>query len=1675
MKILRPIAALVITAVTLLTGPEIVWSQPQSTSASQTDAQVSGTLPNSRAGLMTLSSLGGLNEMTIGAIPSAGVSGNFGDSYWREDFYTVDAFLPWNVHPGTDYFFSQIGISMTENSQFAGNLGVGYAYYLENMDRLLRMGSFLTVDGQFEETRSALSVRGESLGKFVDVLAGFQLVISDSDDIVSSGLTGSEGFSVNNYLLGGVSVRETAYHNADVEIGGPLAYLGDYGINMYGKAYYMTNSQNDQDSLGWGVRGEWSITEDVTFNVNHTKDEIFDNSTWFNVTMTTPDGAPRNFLRPISTRERFSKRIHHSGRIPTKVTTQEFEVPLVNPEDGMPYFFAHLDPDAIGVGTGTFESPYGDIDAMVAANEVPGNIIDAFYVRPRADGTSTNLTLSALAARPLALRPNQMLLGSTIDQTIDVVSNPFTPSATSFTIGALDPGSANPVLMNGSANPNAIVYASTGNLISGFTFDGGGIHDGIRLHSFTDPADPMGPALELPMGSNPMGDGFGQDLHVRNNTFQNNVRGVWANDLSDGMVMGSFGGHSTLWNNTFDSNTTGYDITINAANNDGPPMPMGTDPFDGLVLTLSMLNNTISNNVNGGNVTANGTDTFLPMAVNFARVDLIGDEDLNGDGILQANEDLDGDGLLTQRDLDGDGIPDPVVAGNTTSGNTNHGMAFYANDGGQVYLQAGALPDFVQADPLNPTFFNTFSGDGGNGLHIEANSSNANGGRSSFIGGTILANNFSNPAAGGNGLGIVANGQGTPLASTPSFIDFGSTARIEGGADVDGDGIIENTIDSTTRNAGTGVFAFAGLQNYSGVIRGNLFDRQTSGDDGAEIIVTNSSADIDFISNTFIADETNNAAAGAGINASLIPGTSPNLYQNSQLVMSVGGTVPGQGNVFTNNGDAGVIFSTEGFVGSPTLQRDRSFLSVQGNLFEGTFNNTSPNTNVSPDGAGVFVRRSGASLLTAVIGDGIANNGLNGNMFIGNDVGVQVVGAGSEQSALNGFSASMVYIDDNMFDANGNGIQYDLTADTVLQTFVVTNSITNSTGDAIQVNSSNNSSFGMPVQATNGEDLNFDGVLQQWEDTDFDGTLQVAGPTVLASVFDSNFIQGFGDDGIDLNNTFQAFQNVRISGRQLDTFGNQIRTIIDGQGAGDNGIEILSSGNHVVQMSPGTNLWTIQGVDIFDVGVDGININTTSGQNTFIIGSPEVTGNPFGGQYVRVWNSGDDGLDVLSNGVARDNYFINNFMTTMNDDDGAVFFQDGDSDVAVNITSSVFNQNEGNGLQADIRSDSQTLDFNFSAIYNIGTEDTAHNSTFTLNNDGAKLGYSIGSFVFVDEDVDNTGNLATNTDLNGNGILDFGEDVTQTGGAIPGVAGNTFSNNNEQGFFFQTLADFSGGRDLAGDITLVDAAAPTDPRNVQGSNQNAGDIFPTVQFDGESEAFMLANAAGTNVQTSTVLNFVNNQVTDNGSRAGNAVDGMVLQIGTGTQQIAWIDGNLFGGNELDDLRTQVVVSANPQNSGTLGDPNRTRFEFDPVAFLDLAMGENYTTGLGVPPLISPGFDAPVGPSTLTNPNGTNVGNFGESVFFNIDGEGTALFGRTELGLFTNSDVVKPANRQAIGFFTFYDSTGTGTNIGGPSNTFTQSIFTSGALSLPDTDNTTGALIRTGFDTLNFSAGPFIIR
>ena len=1506
MKTLRPYTLLVLSALTILNPLDAVWAAPPHAFLSEADAdgQVSGNLSNSRAGLMTLQGLTGRNELTYGALPWFGLQGNWGDNYQRQDYYTFEGFVPWNLNPGTDYFFSEMGLSVTEQGRLAGNWGLGYGYYLSDWDRLLRTFGYGIVDGQYENTRSGFGLAFENLGKYVDFRGQAFFVASDSVDLVQNSLTGESHFEGNQFCVEGIRMTEVAYHHLDYEVGGPLAYLGDYGISAYGTAYYMFNTQNDDDTFGYGVRGEWSITEDVTFNVNYTHDDVFDDATWFTVSMTTPDGAPRNFARPISVRERFSKSVVRDKRLRTNVEVEEFCAPLLNPKTGSPYVFAHVNPNATdGTGNGTFENPFASIDMMTNNNDPMNPFYNVIYVRPRMDGTAVNLTVMepdgvAEATTPLLLLPNQLLLGSTIDQPIDTLPQPFLPRST-YTIPALDPGADAPLLMNGSVAASHIVYASRGNLISGFTFDGSGGHNGIGL----DYDSMLGP----PIGLTP--DGVGQDLHVRNNTFQNTVIGVNAPDLSSGLPdpLCSLLGHSTLWNNTFEGNGTGFDVQIDQTNDALPE-----DPIDGAVLALSIIGNTAEGNGLGGIVTANGP---------FKLVD------------------------LSARDLDGDGESDPVLALNNFLDNAGGGLALHANLGGLMFADVGADPADVTPPPGVPGPFmpsNVFTGNGDFNLQIQATSSDATGNTSAIIG-NIIANNFNDPADGGDGLELNAFGD----AGTLAFLDFGSTA---------GSPLVPILSGSNVP-----------LSGLAGVIDFNSFDRENSGFRGVVVDLVDGSADFNFTRNSFVGG---NGADGTGLDASFMASPMGAGNANTQLLMTVGGPLAENGNLFNNNGGDGISLSGSGFIGIPPAQLDRSFFMVANNQI---INNVE---------RGILIQREQTALFTAVIGDGTPQNGV-GNLIQSNDTGILYLSEnGSDQAASIGASnaAPFLYFDDNLIDDNALGFAAVLDADSVVQVVGVTNAVTDS-GNGLAVLTLNNSAFGLPAQPLTGEDLNNDGIIQPWEDIDFDGDpADTAGPTVLSSVFDSNFVQNFDADGFFMDANDGSFQDVRISGTQLADPGDPnsfIRTFIDGGPANlSNGITINANSTPMVFM-PRFNIWTIQGTDVTNVAFDGIEYSSTSGVNILNIGAP------FNGTNVTVSGVGNDGLEINSGGVGIDQVNINSLDSSGNGGHGANIFvtKTGLSAFSFNLTDSMFNNNGLTGFTADNR---QTAPI---SIYNIGTEERdIANATLDGTN----------------EDANGNGLLDPAEDTNGNGILDSGEDVNND--SMLGFAGNEFSGNNHQGFFFQTLSPLTGDTNIAGTFASPDALAPNAPQNIQGTD-DVGDIFYTIA--GIDELGLYANPGSTSVNVFSRLNFYHNQVVANGTPITMA-DGMVLSVGTNTTMAASIDGNMFGANTLDDVNIITVVSQDPLDSVANGAAADT-IRYDPVSFLALAFGENFTVG---------GNNAPL-PFPIDSPNMPGVGNTGDSIAISPIGVDSSVIGRTEVGVFRNSDPVKPADRNALGFWAIY--------------------------------------------------------
>ncbi|MBD3673064.1 MAG: hypothetical protein HUJ26_06015 [Planctomycetaceae bacterium] len=1196
MKTLRPLAAFVITAVSILTGPNVVRAaEPISMSETQSDAQVSGTLPNSRAGLMTLGSLSGLNEVTIGALPSVGFSGNFGDNYWRQDFYTVDAFLPWNLNPGTDYFFGEIGLSITEQGQAAGNLGVGYAYYLANLDRLMRMSSYLTIDGQYEKTRAAWSLRGESLGKYVDVLSGIQIVTTDSDDIVGTGFTGVEGFSGNKYLLQGIQVRETAFHNADIEIGGPLPYLGDYGISAYAKGYYMLNTQNDLDSLGFGFRSEWSITEDVTFNVNYTKDDIFDHSSWFNITMATPDGAPRNFLRPISTRERFSKRVHRTGRIPTKVTETYSSIAATNAKGGGALDFLWVDPNRATDGNGTFENPYNNLESARLANSAATDVI---LVTP--DTTNLDPGENLVLTDTLQLFDNQYLLSTSVDHTI--------PTGNVGDLFFAGTGGNGALISNESTIPDSVVTLANWNTVSGFIIDGRDENGDIIHNGIT-------------------GSGI-SGFDINRNTIQNVVNGTLITHM--GSDIGYF--NDNIVTGGGNNSTRGFSIT-----------------HTGGTLALSAQRNNISGflgeDVDADGMLDPGEDLNMNGQLDFG----IGLEIIANGGTINAwDPNVFGQPvplppeMLDEKEF---GILDNVSNSNGT------GMLIQANNGATVNadIQGNQFSNNVNPETgarlesiggtLNVLAFNEnlVTNNIGNGLIFRADD---NGGGP----GTINIFDMNNNTITGNGFNTMENPEGTNNNGIFMVADNASVINAHTGLmglGFDGMGLTDNNISN---NAGGGLLA---LVDNGSILRLDFEEGETgnvvnnNGRDGLFFQIENGSL---VSANIFNGEFSNNS--GFGIGAELLSG--------SALTANIGSYGAGTGNTVFNNQRAGIgfaafetstIFNTN-IINNVVQSTNASQIPLDrfgGDgvailVDESTLVDTVIDLNIIGEldtpalgniGNGIRIETTGSSasgIQNLVIGNLDGDNN-NGNQ-IGNNAGD---GIHIERSVASLIPASLQIVDNKIWNNNSDGIEIiSRGSDNAVSFF-------NIEDNQIFTNASN----GINLQLQSDAQMNVDIINNVIDGNSSNGILTSENVNAaedmrfISGTWDSNLIINNGGNGINnnalLNNLVVSANLIEQNGLNGILHNSAGTAFYVGNRVLSNGVNSVTGANHGID---------IQGQQFKQVGLQNNLVDNNDGDGLEVRFNDAGIDDGFSPGFFLFSlndvfsNNGERGIDILNQGEA---------------------------------------------------------------------------------------------------------------------------------------------------------------------------------------------------------------------------------------------------------------------------------------------------------------------------------------------------------------------------------------------------------------------------------------------------------
>ena len=970
-----------------------------------------------------------------------------GDGPAFDSNYTnVNLFVPMHLDPGRNMLFWNLHASMTDDSDWFGNLGMGYRWYSEQLNRIQGLSWWLDVDNH-AETYYRAGFSYESLGQYLDLRANVSHVIGRDDALLQSNFTNLNQFTGNIINLTRFDRRETAYSTADFEVGGPVPFLGQYGFNAYGGAYWHRASTDG--TVGVKARLQALVTENVALGLTYTHDNEFDTNVFLSAEFTFPSGLiPKQVFRAKDVKMRMADSVQRWWRIPTRIDEATFTQGAINAADGQPFFVVHIDPDAPNgplSGDGTWENPFGSMQAFLNAGNNPNT--DIIHVHGRADGTGTNLDMNST----LALFANQRLLSETVAHTFDTTFG-------TFNLPGMVTGIANPLLTNNVGGN--VILANNNTEISGFRIDGSG-----------------GGA---PSGSAIRGIGL-TGINVNRNTLQNanfglnltNVAGLAANGTQiqvndntfDGNVIDGFRLFQTnqapvdlalINNNILNTGTTtgGNGVHIRADNS-----VVNADDPTGVVPT-GILNNTITGNGRGmlidarnggrfngaveGNTISNNTNdgaTFVARNQSAGGTNSLINIESFRNNIVNGNT---GNGVVFQA---GDGafanpggrvlLNDPnnpnannAVEGNTFDGNRFSGLVLNTQvPNARIDAQIGAAGDtpnvFTNNDTgielfnrgiMNATIANNDIGTAGNGnTNFGINMQNEDGPQFNvLIGGPnnadanrIVENRFgingvfNSPTGAGDNPNLTIQGN-VVQDSTNTGINLVSNNTVNGNFLID-DNIVTGNGSSGT---GNGVHLQGNFTTTSLFTVTNNILSNTGGGSGLQID----------------ANEDSNFTVNVGLNTidgNNADGVSAFIEDNATPTILIGGAA-GQ-NVITNNGDFGV--------------------DIQQGLTRPTVNTANPtvtvNNNLITDNTNGGVRYAATGIVNTIpIVPGTATVNISNNDILRNGaVGVELTINGAHGTRAN---PTDITVDGNVIDTHTeDGIRLITDADFHQQRLVV--------------------------------------------------------------------------------------------------------------------------------------------------------------------------------------------------------------------------------------------------------------------------------------------------------------------------------------------------------------------------------------------------------------------------------------------------------------------------------------------------------------------------------------------------------------------------------------------------------------------------------------------------------------
>jgi hypothetical protein len=546
-----------------------------------------------------------------------------GQTVGREESISTLEVSPYLFTSNDGVLFGDGRLYRTNTAGLGGSGGLGYRQYVPMWDRLFGFTGWYDRDdslksGAFEQwTMSA-----ETLGEYWDLRANYYKPVSQKVRVISNELTpGSAHFEQNFLLYGLTTTFGTALEGFDAEFGVPFRtkFMLDHNVKAYGGTYNFQQKDADVDDFwGWKARVAGELVQNINFNLELTSDNVYKTNVQFGISWTFDPNNIKRERNHLTTRDRMLepvKRLYNVSVVQNQV--QNPDQRAINPATGNPYFFRHVDSNAVGLNNGTFENPY----TLISSAQVDTNY-DIIYVHADSVFTGAEANIVTDAGKLMLGEGNGVV--HTINESI--LGNIQLPRATL--------GNLRPTLLNSTGNG---VELASNSEFSGFIIDtpagNGFVANGItngKSHD-VDILDAAGQGMTLTNTSGQLifenilidgalGDAFevtggNAGIIMTDSTINNTSnRAAVINGTTGGFVnlltttITDTGGTGILVNNTAGSVTFGTS-TITNSTSTGVDIQGGT----GRVTFGNTLNITNSTDV-GFNVNATGATSSIILA-----------------------------------------------------------------------------------------------------------------------------------------------------------------------------------------------------------------------------------------------------------------------------------------------------------------------------------------------------------------------------------------------------------------------------------------------------------------------------------------------------------------------------------------------------------------------------------------------------------------------------------------------------------------------------------------------------------------------------------------------------------------------------------------------------------------------------------------------------------------------------------------------------------------------------------------------------------------------------------------------------------------------------------------------------------------------------------------------------